>query len=156
MLITWSFYILCYLTFFYWLTLIIGWHKTLYIKLKHSLSFGLKASFSVVRCAQFFLGSPCLSSHFPSYPSTDQVSQCISLPMRTCLSRSILLSQPIHILKHQTLWVTHALLVLYLYFRGQWKWLRFLIQLLTHVKSFEEISTKDFKTIQMVKKDCSD
>lgn len=106
MLITWSFYILCYLTFFYWLALIIGWHKTLYIKLKHSLSFGLKASFSVVRWAQFFLCSSYLSSHFPSYPSIYQVSQCISLPMCTCLSRiysSILLSHPIHILKHQTL-----------------------------------------------------
>lgn len=112
MLITWHFLCLILSFLFYWLPSILGWHKMLYIKLKHSLLLGLKASFSVVRYALgLFSGHPIFKSPptLPSHPSIYQASQCIYLPVHTCLSwiySAVLLSHPnLHIQTSNTLWV---------------------------------------------------
>lgn len=161
MLLTWHFYIWYYLSFFYGLTSIMGWHKMLYIKLKHSLLFGLKASFSVVRYAlSLFSSHPIFPSPpiLPSHPSIYRASQYIYLPLHACLSWiyscPFVSSYPTYSnIKH---WVMPFWFFIRTSLDNVNGSIGFLIQLLNHVKSFEEISTKDFKTIQMVKKDGSD
>lgn len=132
----------------------------LFIKLKSSLSVTwTKSSVSSSQVCPLFSGHPFFPFHstLPSHPSTIQPTSLFVFPHMPLSHRFIALSSLMlsYISKHQTLWAMH--------FWHFWFFnctsldnvngsIRFLIQLLMRVRSFEATSTKDLKQFRWLRK----